>query len=345
MTIPPSALRGLLLLLVVALLGGGMFLFIGWPRSYPKTHGVTWSVTYARYLGLDSLKGLEATLDELGVRHFRIPAYWSELERKEGVYDWKQLDQELGAIQKREGSVILVVGAKQPRWPECWYPDWVKTKTKEERKQAQLAYVRAVVERYREHGAVASWQIENEPTFFGSFGDCALFDPAILEEEVALVHELDPDIAGMPAHPRLTTASGELSSWTLPSKDLTGVGFSVYRVVVNDYFKRWSHWYLLPWFYSRKALLYPHGWVNQIFVSEFQMEPWVTGDMLTMSPDKMFHTFDLKQMKKNRRFAERIDVPVVYFWGVEWWYWMKMRHQHPEFWQVAKDLFAQEQTR
>lgn len=317
-----------------------LFLFIGWPQVYPKTRqGITWSVTYARYLGIDPLQGLRAAIEELGVRHVRLPAYWSEIEPVDGQFDWRLLDAQFSLLQEKEGSVILVVGAKQPRWPECWYPDWVKTLSKDERDQRQLAYVEAVVTRYKNHPILYKWQVENEPQFFGTFGDCALFDKAIVKQEAALVARLDRSTSDLPDHPLVTTASGELSRWDLPAPHYTGLGVSVYRVVANTWHERWSYWFIPPWVYHRKALLFPVGWAKQLYVSEFQMEPWVTEDILTLPVEKQFRTFDLAQMKKNIWYAQHIDVPEVYYWGTEWWYWMKEKHQHPEFWEEAKLLF------
>lgn len=317
------------------------YLFIGWPKTYPKTYGITWSAPYARYLGIDPIKGLIAALDELHVRHFRIPAYWNELEPMDGKYDWALLDEELDAIRAREGTVILVIGAKQPRWPECWYPEWVKSLNSHEREQKQLAYVKEVVQRYRNRPGI-SWQIENEPTFFSSFGECGLFDKKIVPKETALVHEIDGMVSGLPAHPILTTASGELSLWTLPAKEYTGLGVSVYRVIANSWTDRWSYWFIPPWFYARKAHLFPAGLLlGGVYVSEFQMEPWVLTDIRTLDLKKQFHTFDLPQMKENKLFADRINLPRVYFWGAEWWYWMKANHQHPEFWDEASSWFKE----
>lgn len=316
-----------------------LFLFVGWPKTYPKTYGITWSDSYARYLGIDSNQGLLATLNDLGVRHFRIPAYWNEVEPTRGNYDWKNLDLELKEITEHQGTVILVVGAKQPRWPECWYPDWAKTLNRTDLKQAQLDYVKAVVERYKH--TIQRWQIENEPTFFGFFGDCGNhYDKSIVNDEAKLVHDLDPDIAGQPTHPRLTTDSGELTWWGLPNDDLNELGVSVYRIVANPPFKRWSQWFIPPWFYARRALLTSAGRNGRLFVSEFQMEPWMQGDILKATLDQQFYMFDIAQMQKNATYAQQIDVPIIYFWGAEWWYWMKVHFNHPEFWNEAKTIFA-----
>lgn len=312
------------------------YLFIGWPHTYEnKIYGLTWSVPYANYLGVDPYRGLEAALDDLKVRFFRLPMYWTEVEPQLGNFVWDSIDRQLGLIQRRGGKVILSVGAKQPRWPECWLPAWVKKQTATERHAAQLTYVEQVVKRYAKHPALSAWQVENEPTFFSSFGDCQFYDPNIAAEEVRLVRELDQN-----KHQIITTASGEMSTWLFQPAGIDALGVSVYRVVANSLFDRWSYWFLPAWYYQRKASLVSLVSVP-VFVSEFQMEPWVKDSLLDMSPEQQFKTFDLEQMRRNASYAKQIDVPSIYFWGAEWWYWMKEKKGHPEFWEEAKQVFKQ----
>jgi len=34
-------------------------------------------------------------------------------------------------------------------------------------------------------------------------------------------------------------------------------------------------------------------------------------------------------------YAERSGFPKAYWWGVEWWYWMKEKKAMPEMWEAA----------
>jgi hypothetical protein len=47
----------------------------------------------------------------------------------------------------------------------------------------------------------------------------------------------------------------------------------------------------------------------------------------------------LNQLKKNIEFAKKSGLKTHYLWGAEWWYWMK-QNGHPEFWDIAKTLYA-----
>ncbi len=310
-----------------------LFLFVGVPHVYPKTYGISWSMDYATYLGIDSNAGLTAALTELGVRHVRIPTYWTHLERVAGVFDWSAIDRQLDIIETHQGTVTLVVGAKQPRWPECWFPDWAKALDATKRREAQLGYVRRTIERYKDRSVITRWQVENEPTFFGAFGDCALYDASLINEEIALITSVDL------THRRIvTTASGELSTWMFEPKGID-TGFSIYRVVLNPLFSRWSYWFFPSWFYGRKIALHTLLRGGRMYVSEFQMEPWVEHDLKTASFEDQFKTFDSKQLQDNLLFATRLPVPEIHFWGAEWWYWMKTQKGHPEFWDAMKQVF------
>ncbi len=322
------------LILIVLLLA---YLFIGWPKTYPKQYGITWSDPYARYLEIDPLKGLEAALSELQVKHIRIPTYWTEGEKTRGVYNWSSVDAQLALIARYNGSVSLVVGAKQPRWPECWIPDWAKALSKEERNQAQLEYVRKTVEHFKNNPIITRWQVENEPEFFASFGDCEFYNKDLLKEEIKLIKQIPMERL----IPLSTTASGELSTWIVEPKGLD-IGFSVYRTVPNDLFKRLHYWFLPSWFYDRKIALRKFFRGGDMYVSEFQMEPWVKNDIRTASEEETELTLDLAQMKDNLIFAERLNVKEVDFWGVEWWYWMKTQKNQPEYWEEMKKVFSQE---
>jgi hypothetical protein len=295
-------------------------------------YGATFSRPYARdELGLDPDKLLTAALDDLGIRRFRLGAYWKLIETERGTWNFDDLDRDIAAIQDRKGTIVLAMGEKLPRWPECWQPDWWKILSKDERRIETRRYLETVVKRYRENKTIIAWQIENEPHF--EYGDCPQTDPAFLDQEIALVRALDP------TRPVVTTDSGELSLWTTFGRSVDALGVSVYRVVQNPLIGIWRYWFLPPRFYRIKALaLRPFG-VRNVYVSEFQMEPWSNQPLPQTSVDDQLKTFDLAQMKKNISYASRIGLSPVDVWGIEWWYWMKEKHGHPEFWEEAKSIF------
>jgi hypothetical protein len=323
--------------LIVFLLG---YFFVGMSKVDPETvYGVTWSPVYAEQLGIDNLRGLEAVLDELKVRHVRIPSYWNRLEPVQGQVHFEELDKELDVIAKRGGKAIVVVGATQPRWPECWVPSWAANLPQADREAAQLAHVRAVVGRYATHPAVEKWQVENEPTLI-AFGECKDQRKEFLEQEMEEVRSLELQmLPEAKRHPVVTTDSGELSTWLGFRNFVDAKGFSVYRVVLTPWGNVWRYWFIPPFFYDRKvALLRP--FIQEFFVSEFQMEPWANAPLPTINVEDQFKIFGIGDFREHLAFAERMGMPRVYFWGVEWWYWMKEQKRHPEFWDEAVQFFS-----
>ena len=149
---------------VITALLGTVFLFLTL-REVPAhvTYGVTWSVMQAEELGLNSRAAYRAVLDDLKVRDIRIPAYWPRVEPKRAVYDWSELDFQLQEARVRDARVILAIGRRLPRWPECHVPDWAQKLSWEEQKGELRAYITAVVERYKDNTAITYWQVEKEP--------------------------------------------------------------------------------------------------------------------------------------------------------------------------------------
>ncbi len=329
-------LFGIVLFVGVAV---GAFLFIGWPSKTKGTiYGVTFSRPYAEELKLDPDRVLTVALDEVGVRRFRIPAYWGLLETKPDTWDFTQLDKDIDAIGQRNGKVILAVGEKLPRWPECWGPDWWKKMPAAEQHAPLMKYIETVVTRYRNNPAIQGWQIENEPHF--QYGDCPSIDLNALKQEVNFVRGLDP------SRPITTTDSGELSAWTTFDGLIDSLGVSVYRVVRNPLFGSWNvcYWFVPPYLYERKALL--AKWVagvKDVYVSEFQMEPWSNKSLEQTPISDQMSSMSPQQMTSNFSFAERMGMPSVDFWGIEWWEWMRETQGHPEYIDIAKAFWKTHQ--
>lgn len=310
------------------------FLFIGWPKVDPTTeYGATFSHQYAEELGLDADAALITALDDVGVRRFRIPAYWGLLEKGRGEWDFSVLDKDISEIGKRGGKVILAIGEKLPRWPECWGPQWWKKLPRAEQRPLTLKYLETVVKRYQENPTILAWQVENEPHF--RYGDCPTPDYLFIEQETELARRLDP------TREILTTDSGELSAWLTLGSHVDKLGISVYRLVRNQWFGTLNirYWFVPPYFYTRKAaLLKPFG-VKDLYVSEFQMEPWSNKPLLETPVKDQLTSMNLKQMQANFWFAERMGVDAVDFWGIEWWIWMKEKQNRPELLDTAKAFY------
>ncbi|MFA6504291.1 MAG: beta-galactosidase [Patescibacteria group bacterium] len=315
---------------IFVVLAAGSFSALNLTFNLQQTFGVTFSKPYAEEFKLNPDEVLTAILDDLGVRRFRIPAYWSLIEAKQGSWDWTWLDDELDAISARNGKVVLAIGEKLPRWPECWIPDWAIKLPESEREKAASDYLEKTVMRYKNNPSIISWQVENEPSF--TFGICPQTRKGFFDDEVKLIHNLDD-------RPIATTDSGELAFWSI-GKKVDQLGVSVYRVVIGP-LGTLRYWFVPPQFYLRKGQILSSFWgFTNFYISELQMEPWTKRPSLLETPlDEQMRTFDLQQMQDNIDFAKNSGISTIDLWGVEWWYWMKTVNNRPEFWDAAKTLF------
>lgn len=291
----------------------------------PLRYGVSFSPRYARYLNLDWQKVYIQILDDLKVRNLRIPSYWTSIEAEKEKYDFSETDFMISEAEKAGAKVILVVGVRQPRWPECHVPDWAKKLNVKERQDKVLQFVGETVKRYKEIGAIWAYQVENEP-FVSWFGEnCDPPDKNFLQKEVELVRKLDSK------RPVIITDSGEWSLWREAMKLSDILGISLYRKAYNPFFGYIT--YPIPsFFYSLKA------GSKKTIIAELQAEPWVQKAVQGTSLQEQTRLFSIKDFQSNIRFAQKTGFDETYFWGVEWWFWMA-QNGNPEYLNFAKSLF------
>lgn len=304
--------------------------------SRPMNFGVTFSAVYAQNeLGLDWRETYTAILDDLKADRLRLSAYWNQVEKVDGTYDWSDLDWQIAEAGKRKAKIILAVGRRLPRWPECHDPSWLKGMNSIEAEQKQMRFVEATAKRYAANSSIIYWQVENEP-FLGTFGVCPPANAELLREEIALVKKITKK-------PILVTDSGELSTWWPISQSGGDIlGTTLYRVVYNDtigYF----HWFTPPFFYwSRIQLLKQFTPIKRAIVAELQAESWhKAGQNLSiMTQADHNQSMGLSQFKDNISFTRRAGFDEAYLWGVEWWYLMKQQKNNPAYWNEAKKLWV-----
>ena len=305
--------------------------------KYPENikYGVSFSPRYARYLNLDWKKVYLQILDDLKVKNLRLTSYWNSLEPEEERVNFDETDFMLSEAQKRGVKVILVVGARQPRWPECHTPDWAKTLSVEQRQQKLLIFVKKVVERYKDYPSVKGWQVENEP-FVNWFGErCDKLDKEFLKEEIKLVRDLDTA-----KRPIVITDTGEWSMWTDAMKSSDILGISLYRKVYNPYWG-YTTYPIPPVYYSARSSIArvffaPNN--QKIIVAEFQSEPWVKQAIPDTAISEQVKLFSIEEFKNNTSYAQKTSFDEIYLWGVEWWYWIS-QHGHPEYLDFARTIF------
>jgi hypothetical protein len=323
-----TRLRAILIVVLVAVFGAVFWLGRLIPSAAPDL-GVTFSTTYASWLGLDSRETWTALAEDLRVERMRIPVYWSEVEPEHGRYRWEELDWMMEEAGRRGIEVTLVVGEKGPRWPECYIPDWAEMRSVEDRHAASLAFLEETVRRYRRSPALVRWQVENEPFF--PFGVCPGTSFWQLMREVDRVRDLDDK-------PLQLTVSGELEPWLYAAIPADVLGVSLYRTTWNRVLG-YTIYPFPPAFYWFRSLV-SSPFVDEVVISELQAEPWFPEPVKNREPKEWYPLFDADHLRQNVDFARQTGVSEIYLWGAEWWYYLKV-HGEPRLWDTARELFQE----
>lgn len=326
-----------LISIIIALLLFAVYTFkVG--KHYPKTidlvhkpdyFGVTFSTKYTEYLGLDWKETYTAILDDLNVKHIRIPIYWDETEETEGTFNFKDYDYIFDEGKKRDVKFIANFGARLPRWPECHVPKWIEGMETDAIKEKTLTMLEKTVNHFKHRSEIIYWQVENEP-LLDFFGVCPDADFDFLKKEVDLVRSLD-------GRKIIITASGELSTWSKEPEITDIFGTTIYRVVWASWFG-YSRYPIPTWFYNYKADRV--GITPEMrIITELQLEPWTPhGNITSLTTDEYNKSMSIDQYKANIQYAIDLDWKQAYTWGVEWWYW-QYKNGNPEYWKIAKDMF------
>jgi hypothetical protein len=333
-------------LALVILCGLGAIRPVGRGETTSPEVGVTFSPRQAEYLGLPWKDTFSAVLN-LSPTVVRLGAYWDEIERRPGVYDFSMLDWQLERLPASTYRVVLTVGMKAPRWPEYYLPSWLTQQTRPGQyatvsddpliRERVLRFVEAVVSRYQDHPSIGYWQVENEP-----------LDPSgprqwkigadLVADEVALVRSLDhtrrPIILSMfvDTPPPLASLPPWRSHDEGRARTLLGMadilGLDLYpsrgiRIFGHDLYLNWSGW---AW--ERSAMTLRQIALDQgkdAWVMEAQAEPWEPARLVyldgaesrSVQPDMAANTF-------GRLSSGGFNT--ILLWGAEHWYMRQEKH-------------------
>ncbi|MFH1661948.1 MAG: beta-galactosidase [Candidatus Falkowbacteria bacterium] len=314
------------LFIIFILSRGGIY------AEHELKYGVTFSKKQAEELGLGWKEVYLDILKELKVKKLRIPAYWDEIEYESDKYYFDDLDWLIEKASEYNAEIILAVGGRLPRWPECHFPEWTEKLSEQERQEKILSYIEKVINRYKDEKNIVYWQVENEP-FLNHFGDCPKSDKKFLDKEIALVKSLD-------SRPIVITDSGELSLWIPAARRADIFGTTMYRDTYSMHLKRYIHYPIQPGFFRFKkniARLFtgPKEWI----VIELQAEPWGRIPYQELTKSERDRTMNLTKFKEIIEFSSKTGFKEFYLWGVEWWYWEKEINNDNRVWEEAKGLF------
>lgn len=318
----------------VLLIIGGLLLvcFMSFRPTREPKWGVSFSVSEASYLGFDWQKMYTEILGELQPKYLRTMAYWELIQPEKDKFNFSEIDRVLLEAKQRGIQVILVVGRKQPGWPECHEPEWVRSLDSSLQRDRLMEYIQKTVERYRGNESVSGWQVENEP-FFAYGPHCAAIPRELFEEELALVKSLD-------SRPIIVTDSGEKGAW-LPTAWAGGdiFGSTMYRNIYHDRKQKYIKYPIPPVLYRLKAgLTKVLSGADKFIGVELQAEPWFATNIFETSWEAQAALMNPAILKEYVDYAKRVGFGENYFWGVEWWYWARSQG-HPEMWEAAKLIF------
>jgi len=310
-----------------------IFFFVGQTKPAEKIiWGVNFSQKHSEFLGLDWQKNYLALIDDLGVKNIKLATYWDLIEPEKDEYRFEDLDWQIKTAEEKEVNLLLVIGMKTPRWPECHIPQWAKELSKERQQEKILDLVETIVLRYRDSKAINMWQVENEPFF--PFGDCLWVDKDFLKKEIELVKSLDYQNRKI-----LISDSGEGSFWIQAAKLGDIIGTTMYRKVWVRQLATYITYPFPPIFYWRKAKIIEKLFDKEVICVEMQAEPWGPALLYNSPLEEQEKTMNLEQFRENIEFARKTGLKEFYLWGSEWWYWLKEKQNQPEIWQEAKKLF------
>ncbi len=326
-----------LLLILSALLAITLFMLAQKPAPESITYGMSFNTGYARELGLDWQETYDAILDDLQVRHLRLAAHWPMVEPKPGEYNFTELDYQIERAEEVGATVILAVGRRLPRWPECHIPGWVKSLDEEVANEALLEYMETVVTRYKDSPAVIWWQVENEPFLkIFAYEHCGDLNKDMLDREIALVKELDD------SRPVIVTDSGNLGTWYGAYSRGDIFGTSVYIHLWNPELGPLKT-LLPPWFYRVKdnVMGIVFGEKPSVLI-ELSIEPWLIDPVAEAPLEVQFSRMDLKKFEEILEYARETHYDKQFLWGAEWWYWLHLQGRS-EMWERGKKLYADDE--
>jgi hypothetical protein len=313
----------------------GLIFFLLAYKEKPEriNYGISFNTSYALELGLEPIHVLNALVAELGVKDFRLSAHWTLIEPQKDRFDFALMDAEVERIEEAQGTIIMGVGRRLPRWPECHVPGWAKALSWSEQKAEIREYIEAVVTRYKDSPAITYWQVENEPFLeVFAYEHCGELDEAFLKEEIELVRSLDS------SRPILVTDSGNLGTWGNAYSLGDAFGTSVYVYFWNPELGKFKT-VLPPWFYRVKERFVQliHG-EKETMLIELSLEPWLLEPVTDVPLDIQYSRMNAETFDEIIEYARKTRFERQYLWGGEWWYWLKEKG-NSEMWERGKEVF------
>jgi hypothetical protein len=300
----------------------------------PQVLGVSFVPDYATSLGLDPQATMDGLLG-LGVRHFRLVSYWSDIEQTQGTYNFDQLDWQFKKAEASGAKITLAIGLRQPRWPECHMPDWATNMPASQWQPLLQKNMASVIDRYKNSPSLESYQLENE-YFNKAFGTCTNFDRNRLVAEYSQVKKLDS------SHPVIISRSNNALGIPIyePKPDMYGV--SVYKRVWDaGVTHRYLEYPFPAWFYAFLAGAQKIHDGRDMIVHEMQAEAWAPNgkSLKDTSLDEQNKSLNAERLKGRFEYGKATGMKQIYMWGGEYWYYRLTVLHDASLWNTAKQEY------
>ena len=289
--------------------------------------GATFIHINAEALGLNWKSAYREIIKDLGIKQIRIPIFWDQIEPKPGMFNWEKLDWQMQEAAIAQAKILLVVGHRVPRYPECYAPDWTRSLNDQAFKKALFAMTTAAVSHFKDHPALEAWQVENEPLakILGKIwgGEACREIAPLVAEEVKLVRSMDqrhPTIVTFAFSPWMTSQLRQTLDFDSDVVAITLFNKVFFRSpVYNGYVELFKMGFFSPLRLAyQRAIAHQKG--KPFWVAEMQAEPWgpdgpykfdhPADAYLSMNPDRLIETWN---------YAARSGISRIYLWGAEWW--------------------------
>ena len=339
------SLAGLMIISLGLMYGIGLWFKLK-HQSEPMTWGTSWSFKYSKELGINPYQGFEAVLESLPIKRIRIMSYWDVHEPINDQYVWDELDWQFDTVEAYNRSVdtclqsqancqdkidvSLAVGLRQPRWPECHWPQWAQAMPAEQWHPQLNEYIEAVVARYNDRASLAEYQLENE-FFLKAFGICPDHDRQRLINEYELLNGLTDK--------RITISrSNNALGWPVYQPTPDDYGISIYKRVYDVTVTKHYFEYPFPaWFYGFLAGISEITQGKQgFFIHELQAEPWGPQPTRQLDQEEQMKSMDARRLKARLEYAHNTGIRTIDIWGAEWYYWQFTEFNNPSLWTTVQ---------
>lgn len=313
--------------------------YIASQKNQPLILGTSFVPAYAENLGVDPKETMDALINDIGVRHFRLVSYWDQLEPSAGKYNFDVLDWQFQKAEAADAKITLSLGLRQPRWPECHMPEWAKNMPVDRWQPRLEAFIKATVQRYKHSPSLESYQLENE-FFLRGFGLCTNFDRQRLVDEAALVKKLDP------AHKLIIARSNNAIGMPMGAPQPDEYGISIYKRVWDAQISQRYLEYPFPaWYYAFVAGAQKILTGKNMIIHELQAEAWGPrgAQLKDISLEEQNKSFNAARFETRMEFGKATGMREIYLWGSEYWYYRKVVLNDPSVWFAAKDAFKNNQ--